>query len=177
MLTLMNKATKLYAANESGATAVVVPAQTATRPSGDGVLNLEVAYGRRFVASRARFWFYGTDANNENGNYMVVGWYTTTDDLWYAENLLTGVLTLGNDVGLAGYTPSATEYWADTITVTSGSASATTDYRVHTPTDLPGSLTLLETWGARMLEVLLDIDSAATLNAFGVAYTDSDYRG
>jgi hypothetical protein len=66
---------------------------------------------------------YGTDSDNDVINVIVLGWSRTTNGLWVPRTVCEVQATLsGTLVGVAGQDVAATEFFADTLSLTSGTA-------------------------------------------------------
>lgn len=133
-------------------------ATTPTRPKGGtaGVMDC-------LDASVARLMFAGTDAANEIVNYQVILWYAFRNSEgqldWVGREVANGVATLGT---LAGPTRYGTIFMADGLTDTVGDDGTV----VENPADDGVALLKIRLRGAQYLQVITDINTAATADVF-----------
>lgn len=113
-------------------------ADTVTEPAGDAgtatgasVIDLAGLGGAGYVPGKVRLTPYGTGDADDVFEMKVIGWRrskgfdSTHKDTWHPEVLAHLVCTLGTATGVASGTVSATELYADTISVASAGEPVT----------------------------------------------------
>jgi hypothetical protein len=133
---------------------------TSTVPSGAGVVGDPIVQG-------APEWIqiipFGDGADNATFDLRVIGWKPTTLGLWVPTILAQAACTLSAAVGENGYEVTASQRFADTITLTQ--VQANVDSKVSSPTgDLVASFQV-QTRGATLIEVIFDTGTATGANA------------
>lgn len=111
----------LYTANQTSANfpAGVVPTVTAPAVSATSGIIPTSGYGANSYVNLS---FFGTDANNEEFDVLVVRWYQdTATTLWVPVQQGIYDCILGSGVGVSGQSIDNTEFLVDTITFNSGS--------------------------------------------------------
>jgi hypothetical protein len=84
----------------------------------------------RPTGSLVQFRFWGTDAANETAKYRIWRWSQLVEKndrgltQYHAELVAAGIITLGAQVGIAGGILTASHFYADQITDTSGRSAA-----------------------------------------------------
>lgn len=140
-------------------TALARPAMTTTKPTGSGVLDTERAPFCRFI-------FGGTDGDGEIVNYQVIAWREISlgdgkQPVWVGEVIASGAATFGT-LALSTLIEAANGLVADTITDTKNLTG-----RVLNSDEANGVATLLvPTFGATLLQVQTDINTAAKADVF-----------
>lgn len=143
-------------------TSFTAPATTTTKPT-TGVVELaKIGSG---VPTYLDLVFFGV-TNNQTFDARVIGWRPAAGDgltdLWMPKPLVVVSVTLGNIVGVAGTPVLATEYVADTLSVTYGNANV--DYVVGSPAgDLIARL-LVDTMGHPLIQWTFDMTGATNGN-------------
>lgn len=137
---------------------------TLTRPSGSYVVYDRGNAGESLNTLLLRF--FGTDTNNTNFNARVIGWdQETTTGSWEFQILAQLACTLGNVQGTASCAITADDFEVDTIAVTYGNANVSVE-AVSPANDVRGAVVRIDTYGAKVVEVLYDRNSsAASCNA------------
>lgn len=153
---------KLKATNFTGSFGTLK--STKTKPSGNGVIEL-APDGGGLVALAIMLKFFGTDANDETFKVRVWGWdrLEQSDGTFSWENALLAEFscTLGNLAGTAGCGITATDFEVDTITLTEGDATISSN-----GADIRGAFAIIGNCGFKLLQIEFDDDSsAATMNA------------
>ncbi len=159
--TLSTPWNKLLAANSTSASfASRVP--TLIEPTGGGVIDASSPgiVGQNGLVLR----FFGTDTNDETFNARILGWSQTKVSginlCWDFILLAQFQLTLGNLAGTAGCAITATDFEADTISITYGNEDVT--LAVVTPgNDVRGAYAVVDLMGALKAEILFDMNSSA----------------
>jgi len=136
-------------------------APTATAPSGDGVVSDPLA------GNAAPEWLqvipFGDGADNATFDLRVIGWKPTPLGLWVPTILAQAACTLSASVGANSYEVTASQRFADTISLTL--VQANVDSKVSSPVnDTPGSFQV-QTRGSVLVEVIFDMGTATGGNA------------
>lgn len=137
---------------------------TATKPTGDGVVNLydgNLGLAREgLVPKFMQLVPYLTDANNESMGVRVYGWSRTTGvgstTLWIPQLLVDLVVTAGNIA--AGTEIGANHFIADTITLNKGDSQASI---ISPANDTPASC-LFHMRGCEIIEFDFNVDTSLT---------------
>lgn len=145
------------------ATSLTSKTPTATKPSGEGVIDLfNAAYGiatNTYMPDFMQLVPYGTDADNEQFDMRVVGWNRTAisgvSELWIPQLLLQSVVTMGN---IAATAIGANHFMADTMTIAEGDSS---EKVISSADDTPASV-LLNLRGCELIEILFSLTAALT---------------
>jgi hypothetical protein len=131
--------------------------ETATEPTGDGVINVDPMCSGH-VSSQVRVLPFGDDAANETFNGRIVHWAKDqAKGVWIPSELLTFACTLG------AATLVNTEFFADTITLTSG---LTTDTTLVSPADDTRAWLLTDIMGAEKIQFQVDMVTALNANFY-----------
>ncbi len=160
-----SKLLKLFAANTAAAS-ITAPAPTNTEPTGDGVLDLR--RGGESVMGGAMLHFFGTRtaADNETFTARLTGWRNVSG-LWVPVPLLALNLTQGTSTGVAAGDVLDTEYFADTIVVSTAFTSA---YEILSPADNTIGAVKVDLAGCRKLQVQLAKGTDATCNVLAAGF-------
>lgn len=160
---------RVFASN-STATSFTTRTDTLTRPSGDGVIDLQSLGADGVTPNTVAIQFYGTDTNDQTGLCRVYGVSAITESGvttgYHYTPIFSGTLTLNSSLtGVANGPVTAGNYYADTLTRTVGDAGVGDS--VISPGDNTGPATLLaDTKGHALLVVDLHRNgSSASLNA------------
>lgn len=142
---------------------------TLTKPSGDGIIDLNSEGG--VTANALLFKFFGTDTNNENFNIRIYGWAEckglgTDKDSWELVLLCQLAVTLGNLAGTANCMITATDFEADTIAVTYGDDKVSVDV-VSNAADVRGAHIVVDTKGFGLVQVDGDLNNSAVSWNYG----------
>lgn len=140
---------------------------TKTRPNGDGVIDFGADGGKS--SNGLLLLPVGTGQNDAAMDMRVIGWKliagvsqgtTPTVDLWIPHLLAQFGLVFGNVTGVANTKVPATEFFMDTVTLTTGNAN------VSVETLSPGSdiisHILLNGLSSDLVEVTFDMGANAT---------------
>lgn len=153
--TQQSRQSVFYSTNSTDTAALTTSRDSVTaKPSGDGV----IALNRSDNISRVRF--FGTDAANEAGEAQVWLWHGD-NDYWEASLVGTFTLTLGAATGVSDKEVTSSDFFADTITASNQKA----DVVIHSQADDQIASVKFDNDGASFVEILFDIDTAASLNA------------
>ena len=170
--TLCGNMFKARADNSSGtsqnSTDATFPSKipTATEPTGTGVI--EMATPNSIITSNGiRVMPYGTGAENTTFSLRVIGWskidanpFDINKTLWIPVVLCELLCTLSTVVGVATKCIVATERFADTLAVTTGSTGVTLD--AVSPTGNVAAHALVDTKGHRKIEITFTTGGSAT---------------
>lgn len=152
---------KLFAA-DTNAGSITAPIPTITAPAAGDNGFLPMLDG-----NAAAFVFYGTrtSVDNETFTAQITAW-SQVGALWIPVPLLSLALIQGTPIGIAGQTVIATEFFADTITLTTAWAAAAT-YEINNPANNTIGMVKIDAFGAQFLQVQLAKGTNATCNALG----------
>lgn len=156
---------KLYAANVTAAS-ITNPTPSTTAPTGDGVFNMALSADAGLNAVQLVFYGTRTSADNETFTARVTG-YRKVGTLWVPFPLLALSMVQGTSVGVAGADVVATEYFADTIAVTSAFTSL---YEVSSPADNTIAYVTIDPVGCRYLRVDLAKGTNASCNVLAAGF-------
>lgn len=160
MDTFVQKFVKVRADNSTDAS---YPSKlpTLTQPSGAGVINPPRTgeYSRGVMQIIP----YGTDAADEVFGVRVIGWRQTAGELYIPIKLAELTCTLGTAVGVATADVDENQLFADTIAVAFGNDGV--DVENLSPADNTVASAIVDTKGCPYIEILFDMDSAASGNA------------
>lgn len=162
---------KLFSADQSGSS-ITIPTPTMTAPSGDGIIDATSIDGRQdFSSILLKFFGVRTSADNETFTARVTGWrrfgQTGLNDLWIPTPLLSLALTQGTSIGVASTPAIATNYFADTIVV---STAFTNAYEVISPADNSIALIKLDIFGSQLVQVQLAKGTNAACNGAAATF-------
>lgn len=134
---------------------------TATAPTGAGVVNDPI------VGQGAPDWVqvipFGDGADNATFDLRVIGWKVSDLGLWVPTVLAQAACTLSAAVGVNTYEVTASQRFADTITLTQ--VLTNVDSKISSPTgDLVGSFQV-QTRGCVLVEIIFDLGTATGANA------------
>lgn len=133
---------------------------TATAPTGDGVIGDPIVQG---APSWVQIIPFGDGADNATFDLRVIGWKVSDLGLWVPTILAQAACTLSGAVGANGFEVTASQRFADTITLTQ--VQANVDSKVSSPVgDLVASFQV-ETRGSALIEVIFDLGTATGANA------------
>lgn len=144
----------------STSTSLTTPTTATTKPSGEGVVDLESA---PFI-SRIKLVFYGTGADNATANFSVWEWhesYVNGSKVWLPRYPLVLAAVLSAAVGVSAGPILDTERFADTLTFTSGHS----DYTIYSPANDTIADVEIYHHGASLIQVYADLVTATALNA------------
>lgn len=158
MTSYVSKLLRVRATSATGSFPSRVP--TATAPTGDGIVNDPIVQG-------APEWIqvvpFGDGADNATFDCRVIGWKVSDLGLWVPTILAQAACTLSAAVGVNTYEVTATQRFADTITLTQ--VLANVDSKLSSPTgDLVGSFQV-QTRGCVLIEVTFNLGTATGANA------------
>lgn len=159
MTSYVSNLSRVRATSATGSFPSRVP--TATAPTGAGVVNDPV------VGRAAPDWVqilpFGDGADNSTFDCRVIGWKVSDLGLWVPTILAQAACTLSAAVGAAGFEVTASQRFADTITLTQ--VQANVDSKLSSPTgDLVGSFQV-QTRGCVYIEVTFNLGTATGANA------------
>lgn len=147
----------------STATALTAKQVTATEPSGAGIHDLRRSAPGAGVHNSLLILPYCRGANNDTFNVRVTGWRRVgTNDataVWIPMTLAELACTAGNLPGVAGKELIATDFLADTISLTKGS---TTDAIVNSPADDTPAYARIDLQGCVKVEIDFDLGITPT---------------
>jgi hypothetical protein len=161
----------LLSANSTNNSAIAAQVPTITRPT-TGVINMGTTNTQE-RANLIELLCFGTDGDNETGQYVVIGWETAgkttaaqgSNLVYVPHHIVTITATLSSSIpGISGWTPNgASDYFADTIAYTSGDSTAKLVLGVS---DKSAASVLIDPTGSQIVQVLpFRNSSAASLNA------------
>jgi hypothetical protein len=166
-VTLTTPQSKVLLGSSTDATpaAHAFPDATTTEPSSDeanGVIVVEAPKLRNLM----NFWFFGTDAANEQLDILIIRWYRKVaaaggeNYLWIPQAVASIVdATLGAATGASGEIPSNTHFFVDSISSieidTANRQTALTD-----PADTTWGL-VIDTFGCQKIEVQFQAGTSA----------------
>jgi hypothetical protein len=163
--------TKLFTANLGSLATIVAPKPTTTEPTGDGIFDL-VTSGQSASFAAIKFFGTRTSADNETFAARLTAWRkiagTAGIDLWIPTPLLALSLTQGLSTGVNGAPVGASEYFADTIVVSTAFAPAS--YEVISPADDSIGLIKVDLFGSQKLQVQLARGTNLSCNGLAAAY-------
>lgn len=149
---------KLFTANTTAAT-ITNRTPTPNEPKGNGILN-----GRK--ANQALLFFHGAGSNNQTMTARITAWSKTSLGLWVPTPLLGLDIILGPATGTVAGEVVATELFADTISVTSGTGF-TSAYEIISPADNTIACIKIDTFGSPLVQVDLAKGTCTSCNALG----------
>lgn len=158
-------------------TSYVSKVPTNTEPAADGgssaTASAAINVGRGYTQNSCFFVVYGTGADNNTCNVRLIGWRTIGSNvetlLWVPVILCDLACTLSAAVGVAGKAVVATERFADTIAVTTGSLGTSLD--VVSPTGDVIAHAVADIKGFSKIEFSFNTNSSATdVNALYCLY-------
>lgn len=126
---------------------------TTTKPSGDGVLEVEKNNNLLVV-------LFGTDAANETFDARIIAW-SKVATLWVPTPVVTVSCTLSTVTGVSGATVTNSNFFVDTISLSSGDS----DTKLVSPANNTIGYVLLDVVGAELAEIQFDMTGAASANA------------
>lgn len=161
-MTLAGKWKKLLSANGTTAGTSFTPtAPTATRPSGSGVIDFGE---QRAVPNNLLLQFIGTSAADQTLIAYLETFNQTASGLWIPVPMFLALATLGTSVGVAGHDAVATDFFADTIVL---SSSYTSQVEAISPANNGVGMIAVDIKGSILLKLsMLRNSSAASYNAF-----------
>ena len=159
MSVLVSKLQRARATSATGTFPSKVP--TATTPTGAGVVNDPI------VGQAAPDWVqiipFGDGADNSTFDLRVIGWEVSELGLWVPVILAQAACTLSAAVGANTYEVTASQRFADTITLTQ--VLTNVDSKLSSPTgDLVASFQV-QTRGCVYVEVTFNLGTATGANA------------
>jgi hypothetical protein len=154
---------KLQRVRATSSTDATFPSRvpTGTAPSGAGVVEDPIA------GNASPEWLqvvpFGDGADNATFDLRVIGWKPTDLGLWVPTILAQAACSLSAAVGANGFEVTASQRFADTISLTL--VQANVDSKVSSPVnDTPGSFQV-QTRGSVLIEVIFDLGTATGANA------------
>lgn len=158
MTSYVSKLQRVRATSATGSFPSRVP--TATAPTGDGIVNDPIVQGAPEWVQVVPF---GDGADNATFDCRVIGWKVSDLGLWVPTILAQAACTLSAAVGVNAYEVTASQRFADTITLTQ--VLANVDSKLSSPTgDLVGSFQV-QTRGCVLIEVTFSLGTATGANA------------
>lgn len=158
MTSYVSKLQRVRATSATGSFPSKVP--TATAPTGDGIVNDPIVQGAPEWVQVVPF---GDGADNATFDCRVIGWKVSDLGLWVPTILAQAACTLSAAVGVNTYEVTASQRFADTITLTQ--VLANVDSKLSSPTgDLVGSFQV-QTRGCVLIEVTFSLGTATGANA------------
>lgn len=159
MDTLVAKYSKARTADETEASFASKVA-TITEPTGTGLISIPQTGNY----TRGNFMIvpYGEGADNATLSVRVVGWRQIST-LWVPTILGEVAATLSTSVGVAETEVVATERFADTLTLTTGTTGI--DNQVFSPANNTPAHFMVDTKGCPKVEVLFSCGTATAANA------------
>ncbi len=159
MTSYVSKLSRVRTTSATGSFPSRVP--TATAPTGAGVVNDPV------VGQGAPDWVqilpFGDGLDNSTFDLRVIGWKVSDLGLWVPTILAQAACTLSAAVGVNTYEVTASQRFADTITLTQ--VLANVDSKLSSPTgDLVASFQV-QTRGCVLVEVTFNLGTATGANA------------
>lgn len=144
-------------------TTIANPADTLTRPSGAGVIDLGAG-----VSTGPNGLFlvpFGVGADTTTFLMSVYAWDVipggTTRDQWTAYLLASFTCTITTLAGVAGGPVADTQFYCDTITLVKGGTAGVSQEIVSPTTDVKASVRIA-TKGCRLVSVLFAMNASAT---------------
>lgn len=167
----------VYASNQTTSTLATLPLATSlTQPSGDGYFKKSSVYNdsAQRIDNHIVLAFFGTDAANEILNWRVSGvkrLASGTTYQWLRAPLAVGTATLGAMVGIANGVLSASQFIADTISITTNTNSSLVIATSATVAEGMATL-LIDMQGYEDIYVEVAIDGGTPVtNANAIAWT------
>jgi len=158
MTSYVSKLSRVRATSATGSFPSRVP--TVTAPTGDGIVNDPIVQGAPDWVQIVPF---GDGADNATFDCRVIGWKVSDLGLWVPTILAQAACTLSAAVGVNTYEVTASQRFADTITLTQ--VLANVDSKLSSPTgDLVGSFQV-QTRGCVLIEVTFSLGTATGANA------------
>lgn len=138
----------------------------ATTPSGDGVIPLGGGVPATQSPDNLQLIFFGEGNDDTTFDVRVIGYRRTTnaagDTSWTAIYLADISVTLCTETGISGGVVTASEKYADTLTVTL--ANENVDYTVVSPTGNRKAHVTIDTKGCEYAKVIFDRTGATACN-------------
>lgn len=158
MTAYTSKLSRVRATSATGSFPSHVP--TGTQPTDAGVVGDPVVQG-------APQWIqvipFGDGADNSTFDLRVIGWKVSDLGLWVPTVLAQAACTLSSAIGVNTYEVTASQRFADTITLTQ--VLTNVDSKLSSPTgNLIGSFQV-ETRGSTLIEVAFNLGTATGANA------------
>lgn len=151
---LQGQYTKLFDADVT-ATSITFPADTATEPTGEGVID-STKIGDT-VPQGVALRFYGTDAADETGTAVVVVWRQDANQVWKAQKIADIAITLGAKQGISAGVVTDSHYYADTLVISKDTGK---NYTIS-PADDTTAMVGVDFQSGEKIQVLLSTDSSA----------------
>lgn len=158
MTAYTSKLLKVRATSATGSFPSKVP--TATQPSGDGVVGDPIVQGAPEYIQVIPF---GDGADDSTFDLRVIGWKVSDLGLWVPTILAQAACTLSTAVGVNTYEATASQRFADTISLTQ--VRADVDSKASSPTGNLIASFQVETRGYQFIEVTFNLGTATGANA------------
>lgn len=160
MTSYVSKLSRVRATSATGSFPSKVP--TSTAPTGAGVVNDPI------VGDKAPDWVqvipFGDGADNATFDLRVIGWKVSDLGLWVPTILAQAACILSSTVGSNTFEVTASQRFADTITLTQVIASSV-DSKLSSPTGELVASFQVETRGCVYVEVTFNLGTATGANA------------
>lgn len=153
-----SKLSRVRATSATGSFPSKVP--TATQPSGDGVVGDPIVQGAPQYIQVIPF---GDGADDSTFDLRVIGWKVSDLGLWVPTILAQAACTLSTAVGVNTYEATASQRFADTISLTQ--VRADVDSKLSSPTGNLVASFQVETRGCAFIEVTFNLGTATGANA------------
>jgi hypothetical protein len=134
---------------------------TGTAPTGDGVVGDPIVQGAPDWVQVIPF---GDGADNATFDCRVIGWKVSDLGLWVPTILAQAACILSSTVGSNTFEVTASQRFADTITLTQVLASSA-DSKLSSPTGELVASFQVQTRGCVLIEVTFDLGTATGANA------------
>ena len=158
MIAYTSKLSRVRATSATGSFPSHVP--TGTQPTDAGVVGDPVVQG-------APQWIqvipFGDGADNSTFDLRVIGWKVSDLGLWVPTVLAQAACTLSSAVGVNTYEVTASQRFADTITLTQ--VLTNVDSKLSSPTGNLVASFQVETRGSTLIEVTFNLGTATGANA------------
>ena len=153
-----SKLSRVRATSATGSFPSKVP--TATQPTGDGVVGDPIVQGAPQYIQVIPF---GDGADDSTFDLRVIGWKVSDLGLWVPTILAQAACTLSTAVGVNTYEVTASQRFADTISLTQ--VRADVDSKLSSPTGNLIASFQVETRGCAFIEVTFNLGTATGANA------------
>jgi hypothetical protein len=134
--------------------------EQAAAPSGDGVHHIDPR-NSGYVSAQMKVLPFGTDAANETFDGKIIAWNKNQEaDAWVPTELLTFACIIGT----GSMVRAGSHTFVDTITHTSGIASA--DVQIVSTADNTRAWLVVDIMGAEYIQFQADLGTAAAANFY-----------
>jgi hypothetical protein len=149
---------------------ITKPATVTTATAERAVFDLSMNEAGVILPNAVKVIPFGAGANDNTSNILLIGWHrvippsTTVQKvpLWVGNILCEIGIIYGSTTGVAGYQPAATDFLADTLTITTGTADQ--GLRITSPTGEQTASFLQEITGCELLEFQFKKGTATDTN-------------